>query len=142
MKTNERSFDDIYDFYKLTDDEANSLIGQAVYEKDKMYFPVGLQNEWENYGKKTGLIIVGEIFHWHGSSWCPTPEINNQKINLWFKLGAFSPDDLDIDLQFMNDEVSLRDKIIEFMYTMPWYDTSYHEIFTIIQNEFNAGTLY
>lgn len=141
MKTNERTFDNIYHFYKLSDDEAKSLIGQAVYEKDEMYFPIGLQNEWENYGKKTGLIYVSQIFEWHGKP-ANQPELRNVKLNLWFKLGAFSPDDLDIDLQFMNDEVDHRDKIIEFMYTMPWYDTSYHEVFTIIQNEFKAGTFY
>lgn len=132
-----RTFTNIYDFYKLPDDEAAKLIGQRVQEikpdfhpcqYDRWFFPIGLKNPFENYNKPNGLIFVSPIWPPRGI----VPE--------WFRVGAFSPDDLDADLDFIGAEIKCRDEVIQFLLSIPLLDTSYDEVLTLVQQHVGLGT--
>ncbi len=126
-----------YDFYNLSEPERIALIGKCFKTKEEAgkyestYFPIDLENEWINYGKKQGAIRVSAIM----------PFINKTKEkDTWFRVGVFSPDDLDMDLDFMGAQYEpLREKILDFLHNMEKQNLDYELILQIIQLEFKAG---
>lgn len=132
-----RTFEDMkildshWDFYnKLSEDERKALIGKCFREKDReaFYFPVGLADGEFNYGVQQGLIFV-------------TPIMNRQKKEKWFRVGASSPDDLDIDLDFFAPFMSLHQDVIEFVRTAKKKNVTYRGFLKAIQDHFKAGEM-
>lgn len=104
-----KSFNSPYDFYNLPESEKKYLFGKPfkVKDSDQIYFPVDLHPDEFNYGEQQGLIFVTQVF------------AKNDLYTNWFRIAAFSPDDLDIDLDFSSDNKSLselwRQQAIEFL---------------------------
>lgn len=115
-----------YDFYKLSDDQAKLLVGKNLaISESRTYIPVHLLHKNSNYGKQYGLLII----------------TSNKD---WLKVGAFSPDDLDIDLVWRGKEKLLgnkRKKITRYIQSMNLYSRSYTDILLEIQAKF-GGELY
>ena len=120
------------EFYYLDEEQRIALIGSVLTRKNGdytvLYFPIGLDDENSNYGVAQGLLSVHPIYidREHGA---------------WFKVGAFSPDDLDIDLEFHGAECDLHDQVVEFIKQFHKYDVSYRGVLKAIQRRFKAGTL-
>ena len=150
--TAEKTFPSPYDFYDLDYEAAWEWVGVPfrttgikgndgrIYygdrNNDHFYFPIHLYNEWANYGKQVGLIsVLDSVYVPSYKSW-------------WFKLGSFSPDDLDIDLEFRGTETfckSTRRHIVRYLLHNPnkWIDTDYREAFENINRHVdNVGDLY
>lgn len=137
-------FHTFYDFFKLPEAEAAAMIGKPFSEsnpkltalqREKIYFPIGLSNRWENYGYATGLIVVSPV--WPA---CPVTR-KSDGYPEWFRCGLASPDDGDCDLDFLGDEVKHRPAVLEFMQSMPWEETSIKEVLTMVQDHVRAGSL-
>jgi len=115
-----------YDFYRLPENERIALIGTEFKVQDKYdkgeYFVIGLTEEggWQNYGRQQGLI------------WLSLPM--NYKGKTWFRVAAFSPDDLDMDLDFDDPAPDLRDKICNLLREMPKDNVTYREVLEFIQS--------
>ncbi len=124
-------FDNIYDFYyKLTQEERENLLGEILTEKDRLYFPVWLNNKWENYGHDIGLLILLKPF-----------KLPNKKIKFAsFKVGAFSPDDLDIDIWF--EETTSYQEVLDYVKSMNKIGVDYKELIFSIKEKFPDGKLY
>jgi hypothetical protein len=120
------------EFYDLPEEQRIALIGSVLVEQNGpytvMYFPIGLDDANSNYGKAQGLITVHSVYI-------------DRENGAWFKAGAFSPDDLDIDLEFHGTECDLHDQVVQFMKEFHKHDTSYYGVLRAIQRRFNAGTL-
>lgn len=56
--------------------------------------------------------------------------------NRWLGVHAFSPDDLDIDLNFTGDDCKLRDQVVEFLAKMDKVNVTYRGVLTAIYNRF------
>ena len=120
------------EFYELPEEQRIALIGSMLVENRTgypvIYFPVGLDDETYNYNVAQGLISVHPVHI-------------DRKDGAWFKVGAFSPDDLDIDLEFTGQEVELHDQVVQFMRTLHKHDVSYRGVLKTIQRHFEAGTM-
>ncbi len=123
-------FDNVYDFYKMPEDERKALIGRVFKEHNTLYFPVQLAEGEFNYGIQQGLIHVSPIWKHY-----KTHEKH-------FKIGVTSPDDLDIDLNFGPEHVHLRQEIILFLKGMAKKSVTYKGILLKIRDHFKAGELY
>ena len=114
-------FNNIYEFYQLPDEEAAKYVGSVIEEllnKWCIFFPIGMSNPYSNYNKKYGLIALSNIFdHWK----------NKQP---YFRVYAKSPDDLDLGITYTNYEnlSDLRQKVHDFMLSLPFESTSYREV--------------
>lgn len=123
-------FDDIYDFYyKRSEEERRELIGKCIRDRHGIYFPVELDITQFNYGKRQGLIYV-------------SPILKTSEGSKYFKVTAFSPDDLDVDLEFEHHECHLRQEVIAFIQQAPKMNVTYKGFLFRIQERFNAGELY
>lgn len=141
--------ENIYQFYNLPDEEAKKLIGKVIEESERRpqkpsekrnnpnrpkkwasFFPVGVENEHANYGKKYGLIGVSDIFnHW------------KDKVP-YFRVYAMSPDDLDIGITYQGDGMEeLRQKVYDFMLSLPFEETDYREIMRLIIEHVGFGEI-
>lgn len=131
-----------YQFYEMSEDDRKALVGKEfiVYRKQRpnckpvkksyeIYFPVQLADSEFNYGKQQGLIRISDIMD----------DISN-KGKKWMRIAAFSPDDLDIDLDFDDKEVNLRNYIVWYVRNMNKYNVTYRGFLSRIQKHFNAGT--
>ncbi len=122
-------FKNIYEFYKLTRKARRKLLGSILVEKDNpsvLYFVLDLENECFNYGSKEGLIRFSPIITY--------------KEKKWFRISAFSPDDLDIDLDFNDQEIYLYDQILKYVKTeIKKKDVTYEDFLLDIQTKFGAG---
>lgn len=117
-------------FYDMDEKERRRLIGEELFvedEKGTRYFPVLLSHGEFNYGKREGLIRVSEILN-HPKTY---PK--------WFRVSAFSPDDLDIDLDF--EETHLRADILDYIRAANKKDVTYKGFLGNIQEHFKAGQL-
>lgn len=122
-----------YDFYyDLNESDRLVLadIGCVLSYSDGDYFPIGLSEKgmWQNYGVPKGLIRVGHVF--------------NKKPYLpagWLRVAAFSPDDLDMDLDFSPADDELRAKIVEYMTRLvPIDQVTYRDVLDMVQAEFGG----
>lgn len=141
--------ENIYQFYDLPDEEAKKLVGQIIEESERkpqkpsdkrnnpnppkkwaIYFPVGLENENTNYGKKYGLIGLSHVFnHWKNK----TP---------YFRVFAMCPDDLDVGITYQGDGMEeLRQKVYDFMLSLPFEETDYREIMQLIIEHVGYGKI-
>ena len=121
------------------------MIGSCFHEsnpklspimRETLYFPVGLSDPWENYGHATGLIFVSPV-------WPAIPKRGQYKgYPTWFRCALASPDDGDVDLDFIGEEqIKHRPAVLEFMSSMPWENTSIREILIMVQDHVKAGSL-
>jgi len=136
-----------FDFYRLPEQERVAMIGECFREEgppprkksrrerrrppqptpdSTLYFPVGLAEGEFNYGMPQGLVFVTPIHNFQGKK--------------WFRVGAASPDDLDIDLDFGEGETSIRQDVIDFIRKACKRDVTYRGFMTMVQKAFNAGT--
>jgi len=123
-------FKTFYDFYDLSEDDRKTLIGKSFKEEkgQNHYFPVQLAMGEFNYGKRQGLLRVSEMLLSNG--------------NLWFRVSAASPDDLDADLDFEGMGVdSLRRKVLAYVKRMNKINVTYRGLLGEIQEYFNAGEI-
>lgn len=131
-----KTFDNIYDFYDLNDEEATEFISTFISEKgkvykkkqypDRLYFVIHLENKWENYGKSCGLLSISDV------------------CNNWFAISMFTPDDGDLSLQFGGDNNELnkiKKKVINYLNSMYFENTSYLEVMKLIQEEVKTGII-
>lgn len=119
--------ENVYTFYDWPDEKCKEYIGKVLQEKNYIYFPVGLSNKWENYGKETGLVYVSPLQVVKGKG--------------YFSVGAFSPDDLDMGVFFKENEKKCelaRKHIIKFMRRNEFRDVLYREIFERIHETFGG----
>jgi hypothetical protein len=118
----------IYDFYeKLSQEEREDYVldqAEIIEQDGSRYFPIMFQDGNSNYGHNVGLLLLLPVY------------------NNWFKVGAFSPDDLDVDLVFEDEDPFLHDEIAEYLRTMPRFWTSYREALADIQAHFLKGKLW
>lgn len=139
-------YDSPYDFYDLPDEEAGKLVGRVyksrkwktnkkkdgvVYTKDIApgeYYVVSLKDGEFNYGKKNGVLYLSPVWS-HGDR------------GDWFKVGVFSPDDLDLDLEFYKDDTCLRSDVIRFMRGMQKRNVTYIGVLESIQRHVGAGII-
>lgn len=124
-----------YDFYELEEVERISLVGRPFREERRhgLYIPIFLSDKNENYGVAQGVLYVSDIL---------ILKSGEDKDEKWFKVGAFSPDDLDIDLEFVGKETCIRQEVIDFLLKYSTSTTSYKEILAMVITEFKMGTLY
>ena len=131
-----KTLDSPYDFYKFTEEEQKALIGQCFTEAkrpDAAYYPVQLTEEggWENYGREQGLIYFSSM------------RMNKDKT--WFRVAAFSPDDLDMDLDFEGKDEQFREQVRDYLElyiaTCPLQGVRYIDLLRDIQANFKAGEI-
>ncbi len=130
------TFNNEYDYYKLTDQERANLVGYTFQVKGEqeqsLYFPVKLTEEegFVNYNHRYGALVL-------------TPVLKSKQGN-WFRLGVFSPDDMDLDLDFNQDELNLRNNVINILKQLIDKDQeyTYREILEFVQITLAAGTIY
>ena len=134
-------FPSIYKFYDLPEEKRIELIGQTVKEYTKhnsptVYYVVGLRADCFNYGIQQGLVSL----HMPRSLYCSEQTkayLRKHHADLeWFKIGAFSPDDLDLDLEFNNIITKYR-KVRRLMdeWAPTFFNTSYKDIFNFVHME-------
>jgi len=125
-----KTFKNQFEFYRLPEDQRVALIGSffKVEGKEDIYFVFQLENENTNYGVKQGAVCVSGIMYY------------DEKRN-WFRVNAFSPDDLDMDFDFvgLQDLRYLRRKVLGFMLGAKKQDTSYKKILQDLQERFPMG---
>lgn len=118
-----------YDFYALPAKTRKGLVGgyfrTGELGADARYFPVILTDEarWVNYGVRTGVIRVANI-PGHG------------KYKPFVRASAFSPDDLDMDLDFMNPASDLFERVCRFVLAGPRVQVTYRQILDSIHANF------
>ncbi len=133
-------FDSPYNFYDLPQRDRKHMIDQCftvkphpidvargtVPEPD-LYFPIGLTKEgsYYNYCRRQGVILVTRI-------------ISRKTEGQWMRVCAFSPDDLDMDLDFQNATPDLRERIINFIKRMPKREVTYAEVLETIRQRFGG----
>lgn len=134
-------FPSIYKFYDLPEEKRVELIGQTVkgYSKHSnptIYYVVGLRPDCFNYGIQQGLISL----HMPTRLYCSEKTkvyLQKHRVNLdWFKIGAFSPDDLDLDLEF-NNVITKYQKVKRLMdeWAPTFFNTSYKDILNFVYME-------
>lgn len=141
---NERTymqFDNPYQFYKLTESERIQLVEKrsiitfkSSYPEVKLY-PILLNKSGtlQNYGLAQGLIS------------CHQPYNIKARNEYWSKIGAFSPDDFDCDLEFTDTRLqpimAWWKKVSQYLENLPIVPYDYRELLETIQKEF-GGQLY
>jgi len=123
-----------YEFYKLPEAERIAMVNSYFSTEDEpvaRYFPISLTENganW-NYGRHQGLLYLSPI-------WLL------KKQNPWFKVAAFSPDDLDLCLYWEGNNATpaFREKILSWIEEMPKDNIDYQEALEFIQSYFQ-GTI-
>lgn len=131
-------FNSPYDFYNLPEIKRVELIGYpfTLAKRKGVYIPIDLVDKDSNYGIAQGVLYVPEIYK------IPLKHQAPNEGKMWFKVGAFSPDDLDIDLEFFNKTEGFRKTVIAFLLRRARVPTSYKQRLTEVQQEFETGELY
>jgi len=128
-----------YTFYGMSEKDRVAMIGTCFYVRDRgnsVYFPVGLSGCF-NYGVDQGLLSIPEIRAVPGA----TDSAGKPAKRNWFKVGAFSPDDLDLDLEFAHDECWLRQDVIAYVAKMNKRGVTYLSVLEQIRDHFKAGKI-
>jgi hypothetical protein len=122
------TFKSEYDFYDLSEDARKALIGKSYKctGRNDFYFPIELIDEGENYGIKQGVIFVTPIMKF------------GKERKKWFRVGAFSPDDLDMDLDFGAEDTHKRQEIITYLKKMNKINVTYESVLKEIQQHFGG----
>jgi hypothetical protein len=135
-----REFARDYDFYELPEDERQAMVGDCFVDLSekgekgappRFYFPIGLseQGSWNNYGRRQGVLCVSPL--WPKRVW----EKGKSKVaGRWFKVYAFSPDDLDLSLSFDDPTPELRERVLDIVRQMPKDEVEYLECLEFIQS--------
>lgn len=130
----------IYKFYELPEEKRIKLVGQAVKEYSKrnnptIYYVVGLKPDCFNYGIQQGLVSLLMPTQLYCSEKTKAYLRKHHHDLNWFKIGAFSPDDLDLDLEF-NNVITKYEKVKKVMDTWAptFFNTSYKEILEFVNN--------
>jgi hypothetical protein len=124
----------------MTEDGRKKLVGSSFRcpPRTGVYFPLQLSGCF-NYGVDQGLLLVLPVtqvryppqFDSHG----------NPTTRYWFKVGAFSPDDLDLDLEFDHDECRLHADVVRYVETMRKWGVTYRGVLEEIRGYFRAGRI-
>lgn len=129
------------DFYGMPEKKRIEMIGSCFYVTGRgdngVYFPIGLSGCF-NYGVDQGLLSVPEIRAVPGA----TDSAGKPAKRNWFKVGAFSPDDLDLDLAFEHDQCWMRQDVIAYIAKMNKRGVTYLSCLEEIRDHFKAGRLY
>jgi hypothetical protein len=129
-----------YAFYRMPEKKRIEMIGSHFYvtgRDDSVYFPIGLSGCF-NYGIDQGLLSVPRICTVPGA----TDSAGKPAKRNWFKVGAFSPDDLDLDLEFEHDQCWMRQDVIAYIARMHKRGVTYLSCLEEIRDHFKAGRLY
>jgi len=123
-----KTFRSAYDFYKLPEQKRIELIGHVFKEGEAgaIYFPILLSGGEFNYGVQQGLIRVSQLLH---------TGTNGD----WFRVSAFSPDDLDRDLDFDNPPYWLHRAVVKYVEQMNKRGRTYCDFLAEIQAHFGLG---
>lgn len=125
-----RSFKSPYEFYKLPEEERRALIGEPFVAEERpfsLYFPFEVDVPENNYNAAQGLIWVSMMLM--------------SKEGAWFRVAAFSPDDIDMDLDFTGAAatVEMHQRVCDFLRTLPRFPLSYEGILKAVQLHCGAG---
>jgi hypothetical protein len=131
-------FNSPYDFYNLPEVKRIDLIGDIfrLAKRSGVYIPIHLVDADSNYGIAQGVLYVSEIYK------IPLKHQAPNEGKMWFKVGAFSPDDLDMDLEFFDKPEWFRKNVITFLLGRAKIPTSYRQRLKEVQQEFETGELY
>ena len=131
---NPKVFTNIYDYYDLPEEERFNLLETYCLDVDRKYstyFPIWLSEygACQNYNEAFALLGLLK----------PSPiRYGKQKGQIWFKVYAFSPDDLDLDLEFYN-EVDKYELMFEYLKNeMPRIGGTYMDFMLEIQKKFGG----
>ena len=128
-----------YIFYGMSEVERRAMVGTYFFASDSgkmLYFPVELSGCF-NYGVAQGLIFITEIYRHYSVA----ADKNGARRNV-FRVGAFSPDDLDLDLDFEHRECWLRQDVISYIKKMPKKGVTYMGVLESIRDHFKAGQIH
>lgn len=127
-----------YDFYyKLTEEQRLFMIKNQQFfgAKRYLYFPIELSEDCFNYGFNQGLLILLKPL----SACLSKKELAKYQFDPnWIKLGAFSPDDLDLDLEWSGDYklyLKIRKTVKNLMNCG---QTTYKDFLKAIQQEYGG----
>lgn len=150
------TFDNIYKFYDLPEEDRAKLVGQKIQQVEsfkfkrklksvRIFYVVDLDNEWTNYGSKQGLIGLLQPLVMRLSQKELTKYIKGTGDPYWFKLYAFSPDDLDLALHFdaPKNTKEVFNRVEKFMdeHCSLFFNMSYKEILKFAQKELGMGEI-
>lgn len=158
-KRREVRIENPYDFYyKMEAEERDSLLDAVLvqnrdYKKGRqrvpnrcLYFPISLnaKGRSENYGRSPGLVY---LMPWsrQGSKSKGTvaePATKVRSRYSYFKVYSFSPDDLDVDLEWWGKPKSAWKKLLTFLLLDRPAPTDYTTYFQRLQQEVEGGKLY
>lgn len=130
-KMNPKVFTNIYDYYDLPEEERFNLLETYCVKDNYIYFPIWLSEAGacQNYNEAFALLGLLEPY---------TIGYGKQKGQIWFKVYAFSPDDLDLDLEFYN-EVDKYELIFEYLKNeMPRIGGTYKDFLLELQKKFGG----
>lgn len=124
------------DFYDLPDDKAKALVGTSFQCDDRpsyTFWVVDLALDEFNYGHPQGLIFIFE------------PRKEEPDGPHWFRVGAFSPDDLDVDLDFecltARKARSQYKKVVACLKSIPKSRVTYRGFMKEVQDQVGAGEI-
>ena len=112
----------------MSEELRESLVGKILTEEKSngtIFFPIQLLDGTLNYNKQQGLIFV-----------TPIAIAYNKRQS--FRVGVKSPDDLDMDLDFHNDEIELREPLIEYVKSMDKVYVTYHSVLNELHSLFGG----
>lgn len=126
-----KTFNNIYDYYKLSEEERFNLLETYCVEGDYIYFPIWLSEIGARQNYRQAFALLGLLK--------PTPiRYEPKKGEVWFKVYAFSPDDLDLDLEFYN-EPDKYELMFEYLKNeMPRIGGTYMDFMLEIQKKFGG----
>jgi hypothetical protein len=138
-----------YDFYKMPEEQRRAMVGDYFVEKASLarlgpelvdrYYPIQLteQGSWMNYNRRQGVLHLTPIWPYRDYSKRGKLGITDKKI---FRLTCFSPDDLDLALEWIGPPDGLRAKVIALLDEMPKDEVEYQECLEFIQS-FHGGEI-
>ena len=127
-----------YEFYDMEEPQRLALVGSCFQEEDMVgprgrkgpsvprpgiYFPIELTEEgsWSNYNRKQGLLYT-------------TGLLPKKDGKTWARVAAFSPDDLDMDLDWDPCDAPQWERIMDVVRQMPKDNVTYQECLDFIQS--------
>jgi hypothetical protein len=138
-----------YDFYEMPEPQQRAMVNDFFVVEEELkrlgedlvcrYYPVRLteQESWMNYRARQGILRVSTL--WPHREYVKGKYVESGK--LWFKVGCFSPDDLDLDLEWVGPPEDLRKKVTELIRDMPKDEVGYMECLEFIQSYY-GGEIY
>ena len=119
----------IFDFYKLSEADRRKLVGSFFLSEQTPCYVLKLKSAQFNYGFAEGVLGVLPVFQ------CGYP------LRDYFAVRVYSPDDLDLALEFQYEEVGCRDAVLTYLKSMPLQSMTYQEALERIREHVGCGSI-